>query len=103
MEAHALKYSKGYAAKKGYTFWEKDYDGMAYKTMIRQLISKWGIMSIDMQTAMENDMAFQDNKGNINYVETDDSFVVDPDSTIQIEQEHNEQPDAQPKGDDFFN
>ena len=28
MEAHALKYSKGYAAKKGYTFWEKDFDGI---------------------------------------------------------------------------
>lgn len=55
MEAHALKYSKGYAAKKGYTFWEKDFDGMAYKTMLRQLISKWGIMSIDMQNAMESD------------------------------------------------
>ena len=26
MEAHALKYSKGYQAKKGYTFWEKDFD-----------------------------------------------------------------------------
>ncbi len=60
MEAHALKYSKGYQAKKGYTFWEKDFDGMAYKTMLRQLISKWGIMSIDdmdMQNAIENDMA----------------------------------------------
>ena len=55
MEAHALKYSKGYAAKKGYTFWEKDFDSMAYKTMLRQLISKWGIMSIDLQTAFEQD------------------------------------------------
>jgi recombination protein RecT len=55
MEAHALRYSKGYAAKKGYTFWEKDFDGMAYKTMLRQLISKWGIMSIDLQTAFEQD------------------------------------------------
>ena len=55
MEAHALRYSKGYAAKKGYTFWEKDFDSMAYKTMLRQLISKWGIMSIDLQTAFEQD------------------------------------------------
>lgn len=55
MEAHALRYSKGYAAKKGYTFWEKDFDAMAYKTMLRQLISKWGIMSIDMQRAFEQD------------------------------------------------
>lgn len=55
MEAHALRYSKGYAARKGYTFWEKDFDSMAYKTMLRQLISKWGIMSIDMQKAFEAD------------------------------------------------
>lgn len=56
MEAHALRYSKGYAAKKGYTFWEKDFDAMAFKTMLRQLISKWGIMSIDLQTAFEQDV-----------------------------------------------
>lgn len=55
MEHHALRYSKGYSAKKGYTFWEKDFDSMAYKTMLRQLISKWGIMSIDLQTAFEQD------------------------------------------------
>lgn len=56
MENHAEKYSKGYAARKGYTFWEKDFDSMAYKTMLRQLISKWGIMSIDLQTAFEQDI-----------------------------------------------
>ena len=55
MEAHALRYSKGYAAKKGYTFWETEFDAMAFKTMLRQLISKWGIMSIDLQTAFEQD------------------------------------------------
>lgn len=57
MEAHAEKYSMGYRAKKGYTFWEKDFDGMAYKTMLRQIISKWGIMSIELQKAYEGDMA----------------------------------------------
>lgn len=57
MEAHAIQYSKGYAAKKGYTFWEKDFDGMAYKTMLRQLISKWGIMSAELEQAYTNDMA----------------------------------------------
>ncbi len=38
-------------------FWYKDFDGMAWKTMLRQLISKWGIMSIEMQEAFEKDMA----------------------------------------------
>lgn len=56
MEAHANQYSQGYRARKGYTFWEKDFDSMAIKTMLRQLISKWGIMSIEFQKAYEADM-----------------------------------------------
>lgn len=39
------------------SFWYKDFDGMAFKTMLRQLISKWGIMNIEMQRAYEGDMA----------------------------------------------
>ena len=37
------------------SFWYKDFDAMAFKTMLRQLISKWGIMSIDLQNAFEQD------------------------------------------------
>jgi recombination protein RecT len=59
METHALRYSQGYKAKSGYTFWEKDFDAMAYKTMLRQLISKWGIMSIDLQSAFEQDSVIE--------------------------------------------
>ena len=59
MEMNAEKYSKGYAAHKGYTFWEKDFDDMAFKTMYRQLIGKYGVMSIDMQKAFANDMTVQ--------------------------------------------
>ena len=39
------------------SFWYKDFDGMACKTMLRQLISKWGIMSVDMQLASTFDNA----------------------------------------------
>lgn len=39
------------------SFWYKDFDGMACKTMLRQLISKWGIMSIDLQKALASDEA----------------------------------------------
>ena len=59
MEAHAEKYSMGYRAHKGYTFWEKDFDAMALKTMYRQLIGKYGVMSVDMQKAYSNDMTIQ--------------------------------------------
>lgn len=84
MEQHALKYSKGYAAdkKKGtaWTFWSKDFDGMACKTMLRQLISKWGIMSVELQTALEKDMGVIHESGNVEYVDNmdfDESNIVD--------------------------
>lgn len=85
MEAHAEKYSMGYKAHKGYTFWEKDFDGMAYKTMLRQLISKWGIMSVDMQKAMESDMAEIKEDGTYEYV--DNEFEVTESSQEETQQE----------------
>lgn len=86
MEKHALQYSKGYQAKKGYTFWEKDFDAMAYKTMLRQLISKWGIMSIDMQQAFEGDMAYIKEDGTKEYVDNEEIVSNVPDAEI-IEKE----------------
>lgn len=75
MEAHALKYSKGYAKKSGFTFWEKDFDAMAYKTMLRQLISKWGVMSIDMQQAIDADMAVIKEDGTKVYVDNEPEMI----------------------------
>ena len=80
MESHALEYSQGYRAKKGYTFWEKSFDDMAIKTMLRQLISKWGIMSIDFQKAYEADMGVLRPGNNIEYVDNDDSFDAEFDA-----------------------
>lgn len=37
------------------SFWYKSFDDMAKKTLLRQLISKWGIMSTEMQQALTND------------------------------------------------
>lgn len=69
MEAHAERYSMGYKAHKGYTFWEKDFDAMACKTMLRQIISKWGILSIEMQKAIESDMGVIQENGTVDYVD----------------------------------
>ena len=91
MEAHALRYSKGYAAKKGYTFWEKDFDAMAFKTMLRQLISKWGIMSIDLQTAFEQDTVVE----NEDYVEAAEIALPDPQEQPDVEPEQG--PGAEPE------
>ena len=62
------------------SFWYKDFDGMAYKTMLRQLISKWGIMSIDMQTAFSNDMAAIHEDGSVDYVDNSADYETVPDA-----------------------
>ena len=94
MEKHALKYSSGYKAKKGYTYWEKDFDGMAYKTMLRQLISKWGIMSIDMQQAVEKDMATINTDGTYEYVDNEEDTIIEQEEpkeeAVEVQNENTE-------------
>lgn len=51
------------------SFWYKDFDGMAMKTMLRQLISKWGIMSVEMQEAYTHDEAVIGENGEISFTE----------------------------------
>lgn len=93
MEAHAMRYSMGYRAKKGYTFWEKDFDAMAYKTMLRQLISKWGIMSVDMVNAFENDMAVLNEDGSKFYIDTDETEEVVEEIEEPVAEEQAEETD----------
>lgn len=61
MLAHAKRYSKSFNSST--SVWKSDFDAMACKTMLRQLISKWGTMSVDFQKAYENDMAVITEKG----------------------------------------
>lgn len=48
IEAHEKKYRKGQYMGKG---WREDFEKMAEKTVFRELIGKWGLMSIDYQQA----------------------------------------------------
>lgn len=79
MENHARRYSMSYKydieKKQSKSFWSKDFDGMAEKTMIRQLISKWGIMSVEMQKAFDGDMAVIREDGSAKYVDHDETKV----------------------------
>jgi len=59
--------------------WKKDFDAMAKKTVLRNMLSKWGILSIEMQTAYSTDMATikedvvksGDIKENVEYIDVD--------------------------------
>ena len=89
MQKHALEYSQAYSSdvKKGtnYSFWSKDFDGMAFKTMLRQLISKWGIMSIDMQEALTKDMSVIKEDGTCDYVDNQPIVSVPTEEKINTE------------------
>ena len=94
MLSHANKYSQAFNSEsyqklqegkipekelwKYSSFWYKDFDGMAFKTMLRQLISKWGIMSVDMQEAYAKDMSTIDENGNYEYVENSENAIEEP-------------------------
>lgn len=69
------------------SFWYKDFDGMALKTILRQLISKWGIMSIDMEKAYTSDMGVIREDGAVDYV--DGVFDIDPRETAAQDIEEN--------------
>ena len=49
VKAHAARYSQTY--KKGYGVWKDNFDEMAKKTVMKQLLSKYAPMSIELQRA----------------------------------------------------
>lgn len=75
------------------SFWFKDFDGMAHKTMLRQLISKWGTMSIDLQKAIDKDMAVIQEDGSADYVENA-ADEIDNDNVVAEQEIKEVQPET---------
>lgn len=55
VEAHRIKNNKGKDKTKLSGAWRDNYNAMAIKTILRSLLSKWGILSVEMQTAITSD------------------------------------------------
>jgi recombinational DNA repair protein RecT len=55
--------------------WKSDFDAMAMKTVLKNTLSKWGILSIEMQTAVRTDSAvIKDENGTVvQYVDNADA------------------------------
>ena len=64
------------------SYWYADFDGMSEKTLYRQLISKYGVMSIEMQEAYTKDMAVLHDNGDYEYVDNPTSENV-PEAEIE--------------------
>lgn len=103
MMAHAERYSQAFAKNGGgeslklleqgkipekdmwkySSFWFKNFDAMACKTMIRQLISKWGTMSVEFKSAYEKDMTVIDENGNAEYVDNEPEDIIEQEPEVK--------------------
>jgi recombination protein RecT len=88
---HADKYSKAFSRQKYEALqageipqselwkysspWYTGFTGMALKTVLRQLLSKWAVLSIEMQTAISSDMGAINNDGSVEYVDNSVDFA----------------------------
>jgi len=86
---HATQYSASYKKdlEKNWTSskWSTDFEAMAKKTVLKLLLSRWGVLSVEMQRAIQDDQKVYDEDGNESYAdnpaenkpETVDPFAVE--------------------------
>ena len=85
------------------SFWYKNFDEMAFKTLLRHLISQWGVMSIEMQDAFVRDNAVIKEGGVPEYVEYDEAAFAEPAQVAETGAPAAEQPTPEEQGEfDFF-
>lgn len=104
MLAHADRYSPAFSAAaakkiengeipagemwKYSSFWYKDFDSMAMKTMLRQLIGKWGVMSSEIETAFDKDASVANisKSGEIFVEQTEEEPIIQQDEPLEPSQ-----------------
>lgn len=89
MRDYADKYSPAYSKNKdkGYSPWYNEFDKMAQKTVLRQLLSKYAPMSTEMQKAVAMDEQPQENKKTTRKANSGEMIDVEPvaENTINVD------------------
>lgn len=92
VENHARKYSQAYRSDidrgRSSSKWTTDFDAMGKKTVLKLLLSRWGVLSIDMQKALQDDQKVFDGSGGSAYADNDgdggeaviDAFATEADA-----------------------
>lgn len=84
---HATTYSQSYKKdlekNSSNSKWTTDFEAMAKKTVLKLLLSKWGVLSVDMQRAIVDDQKIFDEEGEESYAdnpenENNRNNVIDP-------------------------
>lgn len=85
IENHGNKYSKSYTNK--YGRWQQDFDSMALKTVIKLLLSKYGILSVEMQTAITVDQSIIKNAEtmDVEYVDSRQDEIYDGSAMKEVD------------------
>lgn len=83
VESHRIKHNKAKNKEQLTGVWKSDYDAMAQKTVLKMMLSKWGILSIEMQKAVTTDETVQelDEKGELKQAE----MIEDDEPVDQVE------------------
>lgn len=110
VDNHARKYSQAYRydikENKKSSKWSTDFQSMALKTVIKLLLSKWGILSVDMQRAIQDDQKVYDEDGNGDYSDNQPDLIEaqnvfdeqQPDGSGGQPEESSEQQQPEAKG-----
>lgn len=88
---HAKKYSKSYNSS--YSPWQTQFDEMAIKTVLRNSLSKWGILSVEMQQAISGDIDAEDKPVIDTTVEDTNDNVIDAEFTESTPEKDAAHPD----------
>ena len=77
---HARKYSRAYQydMKTGArsSVWSTDFTAMAKKTVLKRLLNRWGILSVDIQRAIEDDQKVYEASGNGEYADNQNEIIA---------------------------
>ncbi|EMF0060826.1 recombinase RecT [Enterococcus hirae] len=80
VEAHRIKHAKGFDKTKLTGAWKENYDVMAIKTVLRNMLAKWGILSVEMQNAVTSDervFRFDENNDLVEEVTLNDAEPIE--------------------------
>lgn len=96
VEGHGKRFSQTY--KKGYGLWKDDFVSMGKKTVLKNLISKWGILSIEMQRAVKFDQGVVTNTETeeIEYVDAVNEQSFDAEEPIEARKVKTDEPKPEP-------
>lgn len=94
LEAHAKRFSQTY--RKGYGLWaDKEMrPSMMEKTIVKKLLSKWGVLSVELQQAVKYDFGVISADDSVRYVDNNE-YEIDLEKAAEVSRKFADFDDAQ--------